>query len=197
MEFKSDQQKQLFESIQSDLPNFPESIIYNWLLPFAEDLEGPPGPTMYEFKPRTRWAGILRQPIVRWQGVRWSLIEIEPTKIEFSEESWQGMKDMLDGHFGKTPTFLTNMLGEGSKERLLRQLGILMHYGKFHEPPVLLKDRGKCVIVDGTHRMSALSFLLTNPGIVEQLKKPETLYTPLVLEHQFWVGEPDVDGMWT
>lgn len=197
MEFKSEEQRALFESIQHDLPNFPGQMIYDWLLPFAEDLEWPPGPSMHELNPRTRWAGILRQPIVRWQGVKWSLIEIEPTKLEYSSESLQGIKDMLDGHFGGAPTFLTIMLGDGSKERLLRQVGVLMHYGKFHEPPILLKDRGKHVIVDGSHRMSALSFILTNPGIVEQLKKPETLYTPLALKHQFWVGEPDVDGMWT
>ncbi|WP_422422356.1 hypothetical protein [Pseudomonas sp. GZD-222] len=196
MEFESQEQQDLFGAIQQALPNFPPDIVYHWLLPFAQDIGWPPGPNDLKFHKETRWSGILRWPIQFWQAVQWELVKADTQTLKFSRESLNGFQDMVSGHAYGRQTLLTIFLGENSKKRFFTQVFSLFSNGTFEQPPVLLKKGEWLDVVDGTHRMSAMVLVMSDPRWrrIHEAKYPSA---PLSNAHNFWIGTPPVDALWT
>ncbi|ESX54720.1 hypothetical protein X760_27750 [Mesorhizobium sp. LSHC422A00] len=62
------------QAIKDSLPEWPDDVIEQWLLPFAKDLGWPPPVPLGEH----RWHYILaKKPLSWWQGLKWELRDID------------------------------------------------------------------------------------------------------------------------
>lgn len=188
--FATEAQEQMFNDIRKELPNFPESLIYHWLLPLAEDIGWPPvfnaDPTMKI----ARWQSILKKPLRYWCAVVWKLEYLRPDQLTFTEKELRDLHEMILGHAYCQQTLLTIFLGDSSKGRFFRQVGDLLKLGGFTEPPVIVKTGAQIHLVDGSHRMAALIFVM-NDSIIRDAHELHGLpYESLSETHAFWVGYP-------
>jgi hypothetical protein len=152
------------QDIKADLPGWPDDVIEQWLLKFANQPEmgwPPPDPIGGH-----RWGILLTHPLSWWKNVTWTA---ETRDCGFDELSVDGRKTMNgmckalvegeDNGFG----------GDDSVERFQRQLRILALGGKFERPPVLFPIASGLSPLDGNHRLFALQFALQMPD--EELAK--------------------------
>jgi hypothetical protein len=188
--FATEAQEQMFNDIRRELPNFPESLIYHWLLPFAEDIGWPPvfnaDPTMKI----ARWQSILKKPLHYWCTVVWKLEYLRPDQLTFTEKELRDLHDMILGHAYGQQTLLTIFLGESSKGRFFRQVGDLLKLGGFTEPPVIVNTGAQIHLVDGSHRMAALIFVMNDSRVRDAHELRGLPYESLSETHAFWVGYP-------
>lgn len=188
--FATEAQEQMFNDIRTELPNFPHSLIYHWLLPFAEDIGWPPvfnGDPMAKI---ARWQSILKKPLSYWSAVVWSLECLNPNQLTFAEKELRGFQDMILGHAYGRQTLLTIFLGESSKRRFFRQVSDLLTMGVFTEPPVIIDNGTHIDLVDGSHRMAALVFVMNDSRVRAAHELRGWPSEPLSETHYFWVGYP-------
>lgn len=187
--FATQEQLELFDKIRGDLTNFPPELIYHWLLPFADvdELGWPPPEGDCNEARESRWHRILKYGVGNWRRVTWELQELDANTIPFTDEGLRGFRD-LALHGLDRPTVLGAFMGESSKRRFWQQTKIILDSGSFAQPPALLwvDDRLECV--DGNHRLSALSLVLSDPGVRATHERMGWESVPLAEVHQFWVG---------
>src|SRR5450830_780218 len=90
--FASPAQEQIFNDIRFVLPNFPEQLIYHWLLPFAEDIGWPPDLDASPMAKIARWRGILQRPLSFWRAVTWSLELLFLDDLASTEKAMRGFR---------------------------------------------------------------------------------------------------------
>tara|TARA_R110001583_G_scaffold195165_1_gene369765 strand:+ start:2638 stop:3165 length:528 start_codon:yes stop_codon:yes gene_type:complete len=171
----------MINSLRRDLPNIPEDVLRQWLLPFAVDIGWPPN--------APRWKGILRETdISYWEKTEWKLVRIHASYFIKRSPSFESINGLFEGVFLGAENFHSESMGKRSKERCHVQLHQLINHGKFREPLVLFDFGSGKEVVDGAHRMTAFlgwKFYQKNKSFVSMLKtKPVCLF-----EFQYaWVG---------
>jgi hypothetical protein len=141
--------------IKSDFPDWPDDVIEQWLLKFANQPEmGWPPPDPMEGH---RWEILITHPVAWWKDVTWTL---ETRDCGFDKLSVDGRKTM-NGMFKALIEGEENGYGgDDSPARYQRQLRILALTGKFERPPVLFPIDSGLSPLDGNHRLFALQTAL-------------------------------------
>jgi hypothetical protein len=136
-----------FDKIKESLPNFPDDVIKEWLLPYADEIGWPPI--------HDRWNGILYgKSLSFWQSTSWSLLDIDLNQTIFSSE-WIKAYEGLYGAYVRNEDNEYSRGISGGKERYLRSLKYLLASGTFPIPICLLEEHGEYSVVDGNHRFVA------------------------------------------
>ncbi|MGM0582956.1 MAG: hypothetical protein ACQETL_19925 [Bacteroidota bacterium] len=171
----------MFESIKKDLPYFPDQVIKDWLLPFAQDEGWPPT--------AERWQYLLKEKnLDRWRSASWELKELDFSKLVLSPRCMASLYALVRAYTLGEDNEYSRALGERGKERFHIQLHYLIDYGVFPSPPVLIDHGEGLEIMDGNHRVAALcvwSQWKDNPVFIEKLAKNPKFLRPL---QPFWVG---------
>jgi ASC-1-like (ASCH) protein len=159
IEVTGDVSNSLRESIKRDLPNFPEEIIDEWLLSFAEYEGWPP----YESKNPERWLRILTLDLHTWQRATWNKVNIKPFSIRWSTAAIKCLEDMQKCYLYNIDNAYSNLKKTGNGYRRFENaLRYLLENGTFPKPIILKKEyefgifRGHSVM-DGNHRLLALT----------------------------------------
>jgi hypothetical protein len=143
------------QEIKTDLPDWPDDVVEQWLLKIANQPEmgwPPPDPMTGH-----RWQLLLTYPITWWKDVSWTQDTRDCSFNELSIDARKTMNSMYkaliegeDNGFG----------GDNSIARFQRQLRILALTGKFERPPVLFPIDSGLSPLDGNHRLFALGIAL-------------------------------------
>ena len=143
------------QDIKSDFPDWPDDVIEQWLLKFANqpDMGWPPPDPMEGH----RWEILITHPVAWWKDVTWTL---ETRDCSFDKLSVDGRKTM-NGMFKALIEGEENGYGgDDSPARFQRQLRILALSGKFERPPVMFPIVSGLSPLDGNHRLFALQTAL-------------------------------------
>ena len=112
--------------IKKDLPDWPDDVVDQWLLIFANQPEmGWPPPDPIEGH---RWGLLLTHPLKWWKDVSWKL---EDRDCSFDNLSIDGRKTMNGMFLAVVAGEKNNFSGDNSPARFQRQLAILARTGKF------------------------------------------------------------------
>jgi hypothetical protein len=146
------------DDIKSDFPDWPDDVIDQWLLKFANQSGmGWPPP-----KPMTgrRWELLLTHPISWWKDVAWKQ---ETRDCSFDKLSIDARKTMNSMYKALIEGEDNGFGGDDSPARFRRQLRILASTGKFERPPVLFPIASGLSPLDGNHRIFAHHIALQMP----------------------------------
>jgi hypothetical protein len=169
-----------FADIKRDLPNWPDEVIREWLLPLANRPDtGWPPPEPLGKHP---WKYILGgRPLSWWKEVTWKPEEQEVRFDTLSNGSKRIVRDMIDGHVNRVPN--TYFHWPESKARFLSAGRYVSEHGTFPKPPVAIHLPDGWSVLDGNHRVTALCFRQAAPErILKQIG-----VVPLK-KHKIWVG---------
>jgi hypothetical protein len=143
------------QDIRGDFPDWPDDVIDQWLLKFANQhgMGWPPPDPMTGH----RWELLLTHPIAWWKDVTWTAETRDCSFDNLSIDARKTMNSMFkaliqgeDNGFG----------GDNSQARFERQLNILVLTGKFERPPVLFPITSGLSPLDGNHRLFAHVFAM-------------------------------------
>ena len=145
----------MFEEIKSTLPNFPDEVITDWLLPFANELGWPPT--------HERWPYIFAQPIGSWyatptdfwRNTSWTKEVMDFSAIALTPSSRKCINDMLNAYLNNEDNSYRRTLGPRGKARYMNVMKYLLEQGHLPKPPVLLQEAHGHSIIDGNHRFLA------------------------------------------
>jgi hypothetical protein len=144
-----------FSEIKADLPDWPDEVIQEWLLPLAnrgDDTGWPPPAPL-----KGAWKGILGgRTLAWWKQVMWKLEEREVTFGALSNRSRQLVQGMLDAHVNNIPNDYAGMLN--GKKRFLSAGQYVSEHGTFPKPLVAMQSKDGLSVIDGNHRLTALCF---------------------------------------
>jgi len=137
----------LLKNIKKDLPNFPDEVIQDWLLPPANDIKWPPK--------HQRWEGILFGRAVEfWRAKKWEKRNIDLSKIIFSQDTKKISDELYKAYIlGQNNLYMREI--KNGKLRCKDALSYLLENGKFPKPIHLLFEQNQYSIVDGNHRFVA------------------------------------------
>jgi hypothetical protein len=162
--------------IKSDLPNWPNDVIDDWLLYFANEPNcgWPPPEPLGDH----RWAGILGdRPLSWWRDVTWSKESVKCGLDNLSPKSRGIAATMIVEISGGTADALT-------KRRYQQALQHILESGTFFGPIVAMKRPNGLLVLDGNHRISAFCGLRFMPE-VWFVKLGKTKPPP---EQEAWIG---------
>jgi hypothetical protein len=170
--------------LQKSLPNFPEEILNDWLLPYAKSEGWPPAPDENQ-RPLNRWRYLLQnKPLSYWQSLKWEKLERHISISELNPEAQGIMADMVLGAL-KGQVNLYSRSIPNLKERFSRIVGFIAEYGKIPKPPALIHYSDGLGVLDGNHRMAAYfycyGYFIIDPGS-ELMLKTESV-------QQYWVAK--------
>jgi hypothetical protein len=171
----------MIDEISNDLPNFPEEVVEQWLLPFAVDEGWPPE--------SERWKYLLNNTDLNyWREINWQLEEVNFSDISLSNSAKLQIQGLLDAYLNGVENEYWHSLGERGKDRFQFQLHQLIDYGVFLLPPVLVDHGDSYDIMDGNHRIAAYvawQTLQLNEKFVTMLGK-----NPVKLNEtqRIWIG---------
>jgi hypothetical protein len=156
----------LREKIKKDLPNFPEEIIEDWILPFAKDLDWPPNVA----EEQDRWHDILgRTPVLEWRKATWEFKQIELSKKILSPWGVKSFEEMKRAYLNKEENAYSGLRNSDGLRRFRSALVYVLEHGELPKPIFirLVKDNDGYEIVDGNHRFLALE---VSRGIFNELR---------------------------
>jgi hypothetical protein len=162
--------------IKSDLPNWPDDVIDQWLLYLAnrEDTGWPPPDPLGNHA----WAFILgHRPISWWRDVAWKTEKVD-CSLAGLEQSTKGIVNSMLGEI------TANKADEVTKRRFDEAFHYILNNATFPRPLITIRFADGLNVLDGNHRMAAFCGLQKMPADkFEQLglKKPEQ-------EQEVWVG---------
>jgi hypothetical protein len=136
--------------IKADLPGWPDDVIDQWLLKFANQtgMGWPPPDPMTGH----RWELLLTHPISWWKDVTWTQ---ETRDCSFDKLSIDARKTMNSMYKALIEGEDNGFGGDDSPARFQRQLRILASTGKFERPPMLFPIASGLSPLDGNHRIFA------------------------------------------
>ncbi|MCK5085019.1 MAG: hypothetical protein KAQ64_05190, partial [Candidatus Pacebacteria bacterium] len=115
----------LFEDIKKDLPNFPDEVVWEWLLPCANNYGWPPK--------RKKWEGILLFKAVKfWQVKKWEKQNIDLNRDIFSQETNDVFNGLYNTYILDQDNLYSNI--ENGKLRFKNALSYLLKNGIFPKP---------------------------------------------------------------
>ena len=172
--------------IKKDLPNFPDEVISDWLLTYANQEGWPPSLDAFGI-PIGRWKALLvNQSFSYWQSVHWERVNKHISAQELNPDSQNRVVNLFCAAvMGKTN--LWSLCISDLKPRFDRIVQYISEHGEFPCPPLLVKGPLGYNIVDGNHRMAAFlycyGYFRVDPDAELQLKTKHT--------QTFWLGEPN------
>jgi hypothetical protein len=142
--------------IKKDLPHWPDEIIEQWLLKLANrgpDTGWPPPEPLGNHA----WKYILGgRPLSWWKAVSWKLESSDLTFDTLCAASKRIIRDMLDGHVNGRPNAISRIAN--SRIRFLTAGKYVSEHGTLPEPPLVIRLTDGLSVLDGNHRVAALSF---------------------------------------
>ena len=176
--------------VQAELPNFPAPVI-SACIPFAAGDNGwPPLPGSEMATVVARLEGVFNAPVAQWNRIQWRSEALRPSAFVFSEETVNGLLDLVRTHAGNEETFLSRFIGEDSRQRFWREVRCLLSTGDFSEPPVVVGDQRNAYLVDGSHRLAAYAFVHECAGVRQVFESEHKASAPLLERPLFWIAEP-------
>lgn len=144
--------------IKAVLPNWPNEVINEWLLYFANDIGWPPAEPLG----KDRWGGILGgRPLSWWADVTWKQEQTDCSFAKLSKASQGRVQSIITDVTNKTADEVTT-------RRHNHALKYLMDNGVFPNHVLAMCASDGLHFVDGHHRMAAFSGLQRMPDAVLQ-----------------------------
>jgi hypothetical protein len=163
-------------NIRTDLPEWPDDVISQWLLYFANepDCGWPPPEPLGEH----RWAGILGgRPLSWWKKVSWKKETVTCDVAGLSKKSSGIVRHTIAGvNAGKA--------GALTKKRFDHSFHFILNNAAFPKPILAMKVPTGIEVIDGNHRMSAFCALQMMPDAkFAQLKLKKA-----AANQEAWIG---------
>jgi hypothetical protein len=137
----------IIADVKKDLPAWPDDVIDQWLLYFANepDCGWPPPEPLGDH----RWAGILGgRPLSWWKEVSWEKGTVGCDFAKLSNKSRGIVRDMIaEMNAGKADAV--------TKRRFDHSLHFILNNAAFPKPILAMKVPSGLEVVDGNHRMGA------------------------------------------
>ena len=134
------------QQIQSELPNIPEDVIDDWLIPAAKNNGWPPQ-NLY-------WQGVLLMHDLNfWKSTTWSEEVINLEKALWAYGTRDAITQMASGFSGNTYSLFGT---QKEKDRVLAPIKHLLQTGEMPRKISLLAVGDGFEIADGHHRYLAL-----------------------------------------
>jgi hypothetical protein len=175
-----------FEKIKKDLPNFPDDVVEQFLLPYAKKLGWPPENCKNDSN--NRWKNILRSnDLAYWRQVGWNKEILKLSPHELLSKDYKIVVDLMRTNVQVQDTFYRIMLD--SKERFDRICLHLKQESVYPRTVAIERIGGKYRILDGCHRLSAY-FYLCGWFNIEDDTVP---CLGVKDEQEYWVGKRELE----
>jgi hypothetical protein len=162
--------------IKKDLPNWPDDVIDQWLLYFANEPDcgwPPPDPLGNH-----RWSGILGgRPLSWWKEVTWKIETVDCSFAKLSDKSRAIATELSASFIAKTADAITS-------KRVKEPYIYIFENGCFPKPVLMMKVATGLSVLDGNHRMAAFHTLQKTPDA--SFKKQNKEKTPI--QQNAWIG---------
>ncbi|WP_267086007.1 hypothetical protein [Xanthomonas sacchari] len=167
---------QLYD-LKATLPNFPEEVLRDWLLPYAIS-EGWP-PFAESGLPRgSRWPYLLgKKPKNYWTSTNWSLHHGHITLEQLDPRTQETIAQIIFAAVKGEKNLYSNSIPD-LKERFDHIFSHLTFKGTLPGAPTLLTQDDGYRVVDGNHRIAAYTFYCYAAKAQEVVVQPQ----------RFWVG---------
>jgi len=169
------------EEIKELLPNWPEDVIEQWLVPHSEreELGWPPPDNIQE----SGWYYVLSEKNLDWWGeVEWRQLNLIINFQEVSETDRHIADQLLRFVIRDEQNNYSNL--GNSKIRVGNVLRYLKENGGLPKPPIAVMHESGLRFIDGSHRISALLFYQSESSIAMEGEN----YSPPDEVHAVWVG---------
>jgi hypothetical protein len=164
------------KDIQKDLPGWPDDVIEQWLVYFANepDLGWPPPEPLGNH----RWARILGgRPLSWWREVTWKKERVKCDLACLSQKSRGIVTGMItDVNSGKVEAV--------TKRRFDHAFHYILNNAAFPKPAIAMKEPSGLTVLDGSHRMGAFCALQMMPDA----KFEELGLNKAVPQQEVWLG---------
>ena len=169
--------------IIKDLPNFPEDVIKQFLIPYAKKLGWPPGNTKKD--PSNRWKYILRlNDLTYWREIKWNKKSLKLSPYKLLTKDFKIVTDLIQANVMGQMTDISSCMPD-SKERFDYICTYLKQNGVYPKTVAIEQLGKKFRIIDGCHRMAAYFYLFGWFKIKDD-KKP---CLSVMEEQEYWVAE--------
>jgi hypothetical protein len=169
-------------TIKTDLPDWPDDVIDQWLLKLANrgpDTGWPPPEDLNGHA----WRYILGcRSLAWWKNVTWTLEELDFDYAALSLGTKRIVNAMIDGHINDKPNLYSSM--PDSMTRFQAVGRYIAKHGVFPKPPVAIRLVDGLSVLDGNHRVAAFCACR---GAAEEIVKGGG--TAPLDKQRFWVGE--------
>ena len=174
------------EHIITDLPNFPEEVVEQFLLPFAKELGWPPGKS--ENDPFNRWKYILRKNDLKyWRQLKWNKEILKLSPHQLLPKDIEMVLGLIEANVNKK-TNIYSMTMQDSKERFDRICTYLKNEGVYPSTVALEQIGDRFTIIDGCHRLAAYFYLL-GWFKIEDDKLP---CLSVIEEQEYWIAKATI-----
>jgi hypothetical protein len=163
-------------NIQRDLPGWPDDVIEQWLLYFANEPDcgwPPPEPLGGH-----RWNALLGgRPLSWWRDVTWTAEKVKCDLASFTPRARTGVNEIL-------AEMITGSANATTKRRVQHPYRHIMDEGTFPRKLVTMRTPMGLTLIDGSHRLVAFEMLQRTPDAkFKALGKVKA-----VLEQDVWIG---------
>lgn len=160
--------------IKERLPNWPDEVIGEWLLYFANDVGWPPPEPFGDH----RWGPLLgNRPLSWWNEVTWAAEDVDCNFDRLSASTKLRVSQIItDIQQGKAD--------EVTSRRYKHPFKYIMENAKFPNPMLAMRAADGLSFIDGHHRMAAFTDLQKIPDAQFEnrgWKKPSPIQT-------VWIG---------
>ena len=175
--------------ILETFPSFPEEVVDQWLVPFAEDEGWPPVETQGSLTGRWRYLLGTKTNLAFWKKLEWEKEEIE-LKIELLDDS---SKTQISGIITSATMEVENMFSmtmPDLKARFERSLNFISEHRSMPLAPVLVNTDGNYRIMDRNHRIAAYLYCICGMNGMHGVE----LTTPPIKIQPIWVGRTPIQS---
>jgi hypothetical protein len=162
--------------IQKDLPGWPDDVIEQWLLYFANesDCGWPPPEPLGDH----RWNALLGgRPLSWWRDVTWRSEKLKCDLASLTPRARTGVNEIL-------AEMISGAADATTKRRVQHPYRHIMDEGKFPRQLVTMRTPAGLSLIDGSYRMAAFEMLQRTPDAkFKALGKVKA-----TLEQDVWVG---------
>lgn len=163
------------DQVKEKLPKWPDQVVEEWLLYFANDIGWPPAEPLGA----DRWGGILgKRPLSWWAEVEWKQENVDCSRAHLSEATKQRIAAVSDPFYAGTAS-------DAEKGQYRRPFQFILERGTFANPALAMRVDGQLHFIDGHHRLAALTDL--------REKAPDSLFAQPgrrrpIAEQLVWIG---------
>lgn len=169
------------------MPNFPEDVVEQFLLPYAEDFGWPPGKC--ENDPSNQWNPILRSNDLNyWQQVKWNKKTLKLSPHKLMPEDIRIVVTMMRAHV-QGQINMYSIPSFKSKERFERICAYLKNEGVYPRTVAIEQMGERFRIIDGFHRLAAYFYLR---GWFK-IKNDKLPCLSVKEEQEYWVAEARIN----
>ena len=170
--------------LKATLPNFPNEVLEEWLLPYAMSEGWPPAHSAHA-SPFGRWRYLLsNRPLDYWCSISWKKCERHVSIRDLDPKYQDIMVQMIFAAVQGQSNLYSELIPDLTP-RFNRIKDYFAEHGIFPKPPTLLLGPGGLAIADGNHRMAVYlycyGYLKLELDIKLQLRTNEL--------QSYWIGE--------